>query len=139
MEVEVNFLAVLLAAIVVMVVGSVWYAKPVFGTTWAKLVKLDDNKMRKGAAKAMAMAFVAALVTAYVLAHVTYLSYSFFDTSFMSSAISTAFWLWLGISATTIVTHNGFEQKPDKLTILALGNQLVTFLAMGVIIGWLAP
>jgi hypothetical protein len=87
----------------------------------------------------MVMAFIAALLTAYVLAHVTYLSYIFFGNSLMGAALGTAFWLWLGISATTLVTHNGFEQKPEKLTVLALGNQLVTFLLMGLIIGWLAP
>ena len=33
MDVEVNYLAVLLAAASSMVVGSIWYAKPVFGNT----------------------------------------------------------------------------------------------------------
>jgi hypothetical protein len=139
MDVQVNMWAVLLAAIASMVVGSVWYAKPVFGKLWMDLVKLDEAQQRKGAMKAMVMAFVAALLTAYVLAHVIYLSNSFFQNSFMKDAMQTAFWLWLGISATTIATHHAFEQRPKKLTWLAIGNQLVTFLVMAFIIGWLKP
>jgi hypothetical protein len=139
MDVEVNYLAVFLAAVSTMVVGSIWYAKPVFGSEWQRLVKLSDDQLKKGSVMAMTMAFIAALITAYVLAHVSYLANQFFGNSFMQDAVSTAFWLWLGISATTIVTHNAFEQRRKKLTALALGNQLVTFLVMGVIIGWLVP
>lgn len=139
MEVQVNWLAVVLAAVSSMVVGAVWYAKPVFGTVWAKLVKLDDKKMREGAPMAMLLAFVASLVTAYVLAHVTYISNNFFGNSFMQDAVTTAFWLWLGISATRVITHDAFEQRPMNLTLLTLGNQLVTLVVMGLIIGWLQP
>ncbi len=139
MEVQINWVAVLLAAVASMVVGAVWYAKPVFGTMWGKLVKLDDKKMGEGAVKGMAIAFIAAVITAYVLAHVAFISEYFFGVSFFQSAVQTAFWLWLGISATTIVTHNAFEQRPRMLTLLAVGFQLVSLLVMGVVIGWLQP
>jgi|GEM_PF-696836 len=114
MDVQINMWAVLLATVASMVVGSVWYAKPVFGKTWAKLAKLDDKQMQKGAGKAMLQAVVAGFLTAYVLAHVAYLSNSLFQDSFMQNAVQTAFWLWLGISATTIVTHNAFELKTTQ-------------------------
>lgn len=139
MEVQVNWAGVLLATIVGMVVGFVWYAKPVFGDMWQKLVKLDEKKAREGAVKAIVQALVAGLLTAYIIAHVAYISFTFFDVSFMSSALQTAFWLWLGISATTVVTHNAFEQRPTKLTVLTVAHQLVTFLAMAVVIGWMSP
>ncbi len=139
MDVQVNYLAVLLAAVSAMVLGSIWYAKPVLGNTWAKLVGLNDEKLKKGAAKAMTTAFVCALLTAYVLAHVTYLSNRFFGHSFMQDAVSTAFWLWLGFSATSVVMHDAFEKRTVKLTLINAGYGLVNFLVMGVIIGWLKP
>ncbi|MCA9332934.1 DUF1761 domain-containing protein [Candidatus Saccharibacteria bacterium] len=138
MEVSVNYLAVLLAGMSSMLVGSVWYAKPVFGDKWAKLVKLDDKKMKAGAARALIVAFIMSLLTAYVIAHVTYLSEAFFNNSHFQSSVSTAFWLWLGISATQILTHDSFEQRPRQLTILTLGNQFVTLMFMGVVIGLLS-
>ncbi len=139
MEVQVNMYAVLLATLSSFVVGFVWYAKPVFGNAWMKLVKMDDKKQKDGMAKAMVFALVTSFLMAYVLAHVTYLANSFFHNSYMSDALQTAFWLWLGISATTIVMHDAFEQRPMKLTAMNLGNQLATLLAMGFIIGWLKP
>lgn len=139
MEVQINWIAVLLAMVTSMLVGAVWYAKPVFGEKWQKLVKLDDKKMQKGAARAMSITIVVSLITAFVLAHVTYLSYSFFNTSFMSAALTTAFWLWLGFTAARMITHDSFEQRNPKLTIMNVVHELVTLIVMGLVIGWLQP
>lgn len=139
MDVEVNYLAVLLAAASSMVVGSIWYAKGVFGSTWAKLAKVDmDRKVGAGEmTRLMGLTFLLSLLTAYVLAHVSYLSNYFFGNSFFQDSVSTAFWLWLGLVLTRLVTHNLFDQRPTKLTVLAVGNELVTIMVMGLIIGWL--
>jgi hypothetical protein len=139
MQVEINIVAVLLAAVASMVVGSIWYAKPVFGTMWSGLVKLSDSKMRKGAPLAMAGAALMSIVTAYVLAHVTYISSAFFQVSFMESALNTAFWLWVGVSLTSMVMHGLFEQRRKKLIILTAFHELVSFVTMALVIGWLKP
>lgn len=139
MEVQINWIAVFLAMVSSMVVGSIWYAKPILGEKWQKLVKLDDKKMQKGAVKAMGITVVVSLITAFVLAHVTYLSYSFFDTSFMSAALTTAFWVWLGFTASRMITHDAFEQRDTKLTMMNITHELVTLLVMGLVIGWLQP
>lgn len=139
MDVQVNYWAVLLAAVSTMVVGSIWYAKPVFGKTWMKLVQLDEKKASAGAAKALSLTFVLSLLTAYVLAHVTYLAHSFFGNSFFQDAVSTAFWVWLGFVMTRLVTHALFEQRNHKITLLSVGNEFVTIMVMGVVIGLLAP
>lgn len=139
MDVQVNWIAVVLATLGSMVVGAIWYAKPVFGEKWQKLVKLDDKKMQKGAAKAMGTTVVVSFITAFVLAHLTYMSSSFFGTSFMSAALTTAFWVWLGFTASRMITHDAFEQRDTKLTILNIAHELVTLLVMAVVIGWLQP
>jgi hypothetical protein len=139
MNVEVNWLAVLLAVVVAMLVGMVWYSKAVFGTIWMHLAGLSEQKMRKNMLWPMVSAVGGSLLTAYVLAHVTYLAHSFFQNSFFMDAVMTAFWMALGFAATTLVIHNSFEQKPWKLTWLAVGNRLVTLLLMGVVIGLLKP
>lgn len=140
MSVEVNYLAVLLAAVSSMAVGTVWYAKGVFGETWAKLAKVKLGDMGgTNVAAAMGLTFVLSLLTAYVLAHVSFLSNKFFGNSFFQDAVSTAFWLWLGLVVTRMTTHYLFEQKPSKLIWLNIGNEFVTIMLMGVIIGWLHP
>lgn len=135
MEVQINYLAVVLAALSSFVVGMVWYAKPVFGAAWMKLTGMTDDKAKKGMGMAMGKSLIASLVTAYVVAHVAYISQDFFGVSFLNSALTTGFWLWLGLSATTIVVHDAFEQRDMQLTAINIGNQLTTLMAMGLIIG----
>jgi hypothetical protein len=43
MDVQVSAAGVILAAISSMAVGSIWYAKPVFGNIWIKLAKVKTN------------------------------------------------------------------------------------------------
>lgn len=135
MDVEINLWGVLAAFVASMVIGSVWYSNSLFGKDWRKLVKLDEKRAKKEMPKAMGVMVAMSLLTAYVLAHVAYLSYTFFDYSFLSAALQSAFWMWLGFIFTGAVMMGAFEQRPMKLTAINLGNSLVTFLAMGLAIG----
>ncbi|MBB1489822.1 DUF1761 domain-containing protein, partial [Oceanospirillum sp. D5] len=62
---EINFLAILVAAISALVVGFVWYNPKVFGTVWMKAADMTEEKM-KGAnmGKIFGMALVFALLLA---------------------------------------------------------------------------
>jgi hypothetical protein len=139
MEVQVSWLAVLFATLSTMVVGTIWYTPKVFGNLWIKLTghKMSGNK--NDAVKPILITLVVSLVTAYVLAHVTYLSYTFFDYSWLQAALSTAFWTWLGFTAARIITHDAFEGRPAQLTVLNVAHELVTFLVMGLVIGLFQP
>lgn len=139
MSVEINYLAVFLAMVSSMVVGAIWYSKSVFGTEWAKLVKLSDKDMVAGAPKAMGITVVVSLITAYVLAHITFLAHDFYGNSFLQDALTTAFWLWLGLTAARIITHDVFEQRKTKLTVLAVTHELITLEVMALIIGLMKP
>lgn len=135
MSVEVNWLAVLLAALSTMAVGSIWYAKNVFGTKWKKLVGMTDAKAGKGAGKAIIITVIVSLISAYVLAYITFIANQYFGNSFLQDAITTAFWLWLGFTASRIITHDAFEQRPTELTLMNIAHEFVTFMVMAVIIG----
>jgi hypothetical protein len=139
MEVEVNYLAVLLAAVSSMIVGMVWYAKPVFGAEWQKLVKLSDKEMKDWAPFALVVAFISSLIMAYVLAHVAFLSNSFFGNSFLQDTLTTALWLWLGFQGVRMFMHDQFERRRKKLSIINAGGELATIMLMALIIGLLKP
>lgn len=137
MDVQINSLAVFLAAASSMAVGSIWYAKGVFGETWGKLAKVNMTKKPKPGEmfRLLGGTFIASLITAYVLAHVSYLSNQFFKNDFLQDALTTAFWLWLGLTAARVFVHDAFEGRPKKLTLLTVSHELVTLLVMGLIIG----
>lgn len=137
MDVDINWLAVILATLSSMVVGSIWYAKPVFGKEWMKLVGMTDEKANKGAAKAILVTLVVSFITAFVLAHVIFLSHEYFNNSYLQDAVSTAFWLWLGLTAARFITHDAFEGRPTRLTVMNVAHEFVTLIVMGSIIGLL--
>lgn len=142
MDVQVNWWAVVWATVAAMVIGMVWYAKPVFGATWQKLVGKSDKDLKEMSWWPVALAVAANFVCAWVLAHMVFLSNYFYigqDYSWLSSALMTAFFVWLGFQLTLMVIHESFEQRPMKLTVLTATNQLVVLMAMGLVIGLLEP
>jgi hypothetical protein len=142
MDVQINTWAVVLAALSSMVVGSLWYMPASLGKAWMKLsgVKPDRSKMTGGQMAWMyGSVFVASLVTAYVLAHVTWLANQFFNDGFLTDALQTAFWLWLGFTAARLYTHDVFESRRKKLTLLNAAHELTTVLVMALIIGLMKP
>ena len=136
MEVQVNLWAVLAAAISSLFVGAVWYSPLLFVKRWTKLARIDTKKTGgKSVWQPIAISFIVGLITAYVLAHVSFLSFRFFGLSFFQSAMTTAFWMWLGFGAARIITHDGFEGRPSLLTLITIGNEFVTYMLMGLLIG----
>lgn len=135
--VEINWLAVVLATLASMVVGSIWYTPKVFGGVWMKLAKLNPKDMEKGGWTPIIVSIATSFVMAFVLAHFVYLSHQFYqaDYSFLATALITAFWAWLGFVALRFLTHDSFEGRPLKLTLLNSAHELVTLLAMGLVIG----
>lgn len=137
MEVEINYWAVLLAGLSSMVVGAVWYTPAVFGKAWAKMAKVDIAK-KIGVSESViiyGLAFAASLITAYVLAHVTFLSHYFFSHSYLEDALATAFWLWLGFTAMRFLVHDLFEGRRKLLTLLNVAHEFFTIMIMALIIG----
>jgi hypothetical protein len=132
---EINWLAVLLAAVSSMVVGAIWYAKPVFGTRWMKLSGITDADTQKGAAVALIVTFIVSFFTAAVLAGSAAIAQHFYEGNFLLNTILTAIILWIGFTASRMLTHDLFDRRPGTLTALNLAHELVTVVVMGLIIG----
>lgn len=131
---EVNLLGVLVAAIVSMVIGSMWYSPLLFGNIWMKLsgVKFPKNKQKqqKMMLTGYGLGLLSSLVTAYVLGHFIVLMEA--DTAGAGAQI--AFWAWLGFVLTTQFGAVIWEQRSYKLLLIGGSNMLINFLAMGVIL-----
>lgn len=62
---EINFLAVLVAAIVPLVLGFAWYNPKIFGITWAREAEMTEEKMKRGN---MPVIFLVSLLFSFILA-----------------------------------------------------------------------
>ncbi len=85
MEAQVNWLAVVLATLSTMVVGSIWYAPQVFGKKWMKLIGKTEKELgnnKAAATQAILITLVVSFISAYVLAHLSYMAASFYNLPF---------------------------------------------------------
>jgi ferredoxin-NADP reductase len=123
--------AILVAAIVNMVIGGIWYSPAAFGKAWMRLTGMSmDDGHKKGRARAMAWQFVATLVMAFVLA-------AFIDSMGARSAaegVQIGFMVWLGFVATVGIGQQIFERRPHQLFWINSGFHLVGLMVMGAIL-----
>jgi hypothetical protein len=136
---EINYWAVLLATLSSMLVGTIWYARGVFGTRWAKLAKVDMDRPGSSAVMPIIVTVLVSFVTAWVLAGASTIAWHFYGGSYLMSALFTAAILWAGFTAARFITHDAFEGRPSSLTVLNIAHELVTLLVMGLIIGVWPP
>lgn len=134
-DVDINWLAVILAGLSGAVVSWLWFSRYLFRDRWVRLSGLTQARMERATPIAAAVTGLVSLVTAYVVAYVASLIESYSGDSDLTSALGAAFWLWLGVAAASVIVHDAFDQRPVQLTLIALGERLVTMLLMGFIIG----
>lgn len=125
-----DYLAVVIAAVLYVLIGFVWYSKYFFAREWEKLaglkaIELKNNKWP------LFWDCVVALVTAYAIA--------FFENSLgvttVADGVYTGFCFWLGFVATTQLSGAVWMRAHPKLFFIDTGFRLVSFLVMGGVLG----
>jgi Protein of unknown function (DUF1761) len=130
---DINWLAVLLSALVTFLVGGIWYG-PLFLKVWQKEAGVTDEDMkRRHPAKVFGGAFLLNLIAAYILGHVlaTYGKLPFHVD------IMIAFGVALGFIVTALGVNYLFAGKSLKLFAIDAGYWIITYTLMGVIFGYL--
>lgn len=138
--VELNWIAILIATVATMVIGSVWYSPKVLGNAWIRLGNIKtQKKITNGQAVYLySTAFLGSLVTITVLAIFTDIVHSYFDgVSFLGSAVWTALILWAGFTAARIHMHDTFANFRKKFTLINVAHELVNIVVVALIIGLL--
>jgi len=129
----INYLAVLVAVIISMVIGGFWYSPMLFGKQWAELMNLapkDMLDMKKRANASYAINFLLLLLMAFVLAH--FVDYA--QATTFIEGVQVGFWVWLGFIATISLGSVLWESKPIQVYLINAGYQLVSLLLMGIIL-----
>ena len=132
---EINYLAVVLATLSSMVVGSIWYTPRVFGNYWMKAANITHTGKGSDAIRPILITVVVSFITAWVLAGAAYISWDFYGGSFFVHSLVTALVLWGGFTAARFITHDAFDGRPTGLTVLNVAHELVTIVIMAIIIG----
>src|SRR6202171_6823876 len=114
----VNFLAVLVAAVVMFILGGLWYSPVLFVKKWVALQGKTEEQMRAEAASAnmplmYISAFVCSLITAIVMAHILVHIASIIPTGAVHGAFF-GFMAWLGFVAPVALATAMFSGKPKQ-------------------------
>ncbi len=126
---ELNYLAILLAALSTFILGGLWYSPAVFGKAWMKENGFTEEDMKKGnIVKIFGLAFVLALISAINLA--MFMG----PEKEVSMGAAYGFAAGFGWVATFVGTHYLFERKSFKLFLINAGYSVVALTVMGVII-----
>lgn len=135
---EINYWAVIVATLSTMVVGSIWYTPKVFGNAWMRLAKVTPGE-GNSPVRAILVTLVVSFITSWVLAGAIWIAYDFYGGSFLISALFTGAVLWAGLTAARFITHDAFEGRPAKLTLMNCAHELVTILVVALVIGIWPP
>ncbi len=127
---SVNWLAVAVAAILSLVVGFVWYSKPVFLMPWLKGLEKDESF----AQEANPITYVFALVSSFIEAVFVSFLLNTMGSTTLVSGLTAGFMIWLGFVFTTHWVNDGFSKRSFGFTLITSGYHLVMLLIMGALL-----
>lgn len=127
---DVNWIAVLVAALASFVLGGLWYSPILLGKQWMRLAGITEETLKKGHPGVIfGGSFVLALVASAVFAMFLGPDPSF---SFGAGAGLAAGLCWV---AAAFGVNYLFERRPLGLFLINGGYNTVWFLVMGAILG----
>jgi len=130
---HINFIAVLVAAVVAFILGSIWYT--VLGKRWQAALGKSDEEIGKTPGMppvgALIASFVAELIMAFVLAHL--LNRAPVHGPVYGAAVGAV--CWLGFVVTTITVNNAYPGRKLALTVIDSAHWLLVLAAEGAVIG----
>jgi hypothetical protein len=134
----INYLAVLVAAIVIFLLGGLWYSPVLFAKRWIALQNKTEDQMRAEAAGAnMPLMYFAALVCAFLQAWVMSAVIGHIGGGNAIGAHHGAILgalLWLGFAGSTSYATALFSGKPKQLWLIDSMYNLVSFVLAGIIL-----
>ncbi|HKC91146.1 MAG TPA: DUF1761 domain-containing protein [Candidatus Limnocylindria bacterium] len=130
MNFGVNYIAVVVAAVVALVIGFIWYSPRVFGTRWMAYLGTTQAQLGNPGPTGMAVGVVASLINAWVLA---VLSLNLGGKT-LTDGIMLGVLAWLGFMATITAAQISFEKKPWGLWVLNNAHNLLVQVIMGAIV-----
>lgn len=133
---EINYYAIVVAAILAMVLGAIWYG-PLFGKKWMEIVGMDASdkkameKMKKESGKLYGITLLLTLFQVLVLSHLIA------DTT-SATGLERALWIWAAFVIPTLFGASMWTMEKPKLKkarfLIQGGYQLVLFVMFGLIL-----
>jgi hypothetical protein len=122
-----NHWAVLVSALILWLLGAVWYSPALFAKPWMAALGIRPDGEKKGLALGMVSSFIGDLILSFVLLHfILWANAATWATGAFIGFIS-----WLGFIAAPAFPQGIYERRPFKLFAINTGYWLVGLLITG--------
>jgi hypothetical protein len=128
-DVTVDWVGIIVATVVAMVIGGLWYG-PLFSKAWMGYIGKTQEELRAQGSLGYGFALVGAFILSIVMTYVTQWATA---DGFGEGAL-VGIVMWAGFVISTQVTGAVFEGRPFGLIYINSGNSLLTFLVVGGIV-----
>ena len=137
---DINFLAIIIAAVTAFILGGLWYSQYLFGKKFMQLTGMNSSVLnteekaagKKRANRAMGITFIALLVTAFALERIQY----YLIRPRLCFSIGVAIFFWLAFAAATNISEYLYVTKPRPWLLFVLNQAyvLTSFILMTLVI-----
>jgi uncharacterized protein DUF1761 len=128
---ELNHVAILASAILLWILGAIWYSPPLFARPWMAMLGINkDAPNKKSLVPGMMASFVCDFILSFILAHV--IIWSGADTWEWGALVGLL--VWIGFFAAPNLPQGIYENRPFKLFAINNGYWLVGLTIVGALI-----
>ena len=135
---NINWIAVLLATVVSFISGFVWFGPKTFYPVWWKAMG-KSSKEEPGSNQNMGLVFGSIVVALFIQALFLFIILDWYSAKNGSlNAISgglAGLFVGVGVAAATALSHRLMAGHGFKVWIIEVGNDVLNFFLMGLIIG----
>jgi Protein of unknown function (DUF1761) len=129
-DVDLNWVAIIVAAVIPMVLGALWYSPILFAARWMQAVGRTREELGD-ANLGYLLSAVGAVLSSYVLARII----KWGEVDDLWNGALTGLLVWVGFVATVLAVTTFFAGRPRVLWLINAGYQLVALVLMGALLG----
>lgn len=135
----VSYRAILICAIILWIIGALWYSPPLFGKHWSAIVGRKTDEKPKRVVWGMIASFVGDLLIVFVLAHVIFWWHAAQGLAPTVRSgldgLHIGLLTWVGFVAAILYPQTVYEGRGAKYFMIVGGYWLLGFLVVGALLG----
>jgi hypothetical protein len=129
-ELHLHIYPILGATAARMALGALWYSPVLFLKPWMKMTGIGEQQMKQGMGGKIGADIVGSFLMAFAMAHMA----GWAEATEVGGGLIVGFLCWIGFVAVATISSVTYEKRPFKLFALHNGYNLISLLAMGVIL-----
>ena len=129
-EIAINYWALIVATLIRVVIGALWFSPFAFLESWRKIVGIDEATMNAGLPRAIVGDVISTFVMAFVLVHAVVYA----GAATLGQGAAVGFFNWLGFVFVVQLNATMHENRPFKYLAISSGYNLIALVLMGALL-----